>query len=202
MGGKILKIIHFIEGLLKAISFFVRELIIGILKFINTFLNIQWKENLNIFQNMVYNSYFPDSSGKPSMHTSLVFYASYLTFMTCAVELRRFATDPAYALSTGFWTIVVGISGLIVTAFTSYARKKLSDPSAPAPEENTPAPTEPIPADPDEPSAPPASPDNKISASFKDDVKSSAEVKPAEISKKKISRKRLKKDSAGPSSPE
>lgn len=186
MGFIVKKFIAIVEGFLKASAYLVRDLILGILQFINVFVNIQWNKNLNVFQNALYNGYFPNTEGKPSMHTTLVFFASFLTFLACMFELKKFSTEASYSLSTGFWTVVVGISGLIVTAFTTYARKKMSSEqpeSAPVGEDTPP--------DPEESSSPSS---GKISASFKEDVPSKA--------KKKISKKPLKKDSSGQSSQE
>lgn len=192
--GKVIYLIEkipaIIQGVIAFIFFFIKDLAFSILKFINYFINFQWKDNLNIVQNSMYNLYVPNTDGKPSMHTTLVFFASYITFLACLYELKKFVTYEAYQLSTGFWTVVVGVSGLVVTAFTTYARKKInsSSESSPSQSETAGGAVEDTPPDPYEEDNL-----NRISDSFKEDVKESGKVSEAEVSKKKISKK-LKKD--------
>lgn len=179
------KIPAFIQGFVSLVFYFIKDLVVSFVKFFNYFLNFQWKDNLNIIQNSLYNLYVPNTEGKPSMHTTLVFFASYLTFLACLYELKKFATQDNYSLSTGFWTVIVGVSGLVVTAFTTYARRKnSSDQSAETPQTST--------SDGDIPPDPYEEDNlNRISDSFKEDVKSD---KSTENSKKKISKSKLKKD--------
>jgi len=192
--GKVIYLIEkmpaIIQGVITFIFFFIKDLAFSILKFINYFINFQWKDNLNIVQNSMYNLYVPNTDGKPSMHTTLVFFASYITFLACLYELKKFVTYEAYQLSTGFWTVVVGVSGLVVTAFTTYARKKInsSSESSPSQSEVSGGTIEDTPPDPYEEDNL-----NRISDSFKEDVKESGKVSESGVSKKKISKK-LKKD--------
>ena len=77
--GKVIYLIEkipaIIQGVITFIFFFIKDLAFSILKFINYFINFQWKDNLNIVQNSMYNLYVPNTDGKPSMHTTLVFFA-------------------------------------------------------------------------------------------------------------------------------
>jgi hypothetical protein len=185
------KIPAIVQGIISFVFYFIRDLVFSIIKFINYFLNFQWNSGLNVFQNLAYNLYIPNTEGKPSMHTTLVFFASYITFLACLYELKKFNSSDSYQLSTGFWTVVVGISGLVVTAFTTYARKKMNsnDGKSGLQELGSNQSESDIPTDPYEEE------DNlnRISDSFKEDVRGSGKSDNAEVSKKKISKK-LKRD--------
>jgi hypothetical protein len=89
-----------------------------LLKVLNIIPNIQWKKDLNILQNIAYNMYIPSSKGVPSMHSSLLTFSIMALAVTFMSELYRFYINPEYNFSTGFYTNIGALGGLIITAFS------------------------------------------------------------------------------------
>lgn len=88
--------------------------------------NFQINKNLNLIQNIMLNFYLPNSKGELSMHSTLTFYSMVLVAITILVEVSRYIKDTTYMFSTGFWTILGTVAGIITLSFTFYERKKLS----------------------------------------------------------------------------
>lgn len=97
-----------------------------VLQVLNIIPNFQWKKDLNILQNLVYNMYVPSSQGIPSMHSSLLTFSIMAIALTFMSEIYRFYINPEYQFSIGFYTTIGALSGLIITAFSwkSYTGKK------------------------------------------------------------------------------
>lgn len=91
----------------------------------NVFFNIQWDENLNLWQNIWVNLYAPDSNGIPSMHTTLVGIAITLVVSSLGAEIIRFMTVPTYTFSTGFYATLSTLAIIIQLAFTNRENLKL-----------------------------------------------------------------------------
>lgn len=89
-----------------------------ILQVLNIVPNIQWKKDLNVFQNLIYNLYIPSSLGVPSMHSSLLTFAIIALALSFMSEIYRFYINPEFNFSVGFYTNIGALGGLIITAFS------------------------------------------------------------------------------------
>ncbi|MEO0075531.1 MAG: hypothetical protein ABIK31_05415 [candidate division WOR-3 bacterium] len=106
---------------------FLRNFVVSFFYFLNIIPNFIWHKDLNLYQNIIYNLYVPNSLGKPSMHTSLVLWAVILSTITLLLELRRFYLDSSYSLSTGFYGILGGLITGVIISFTNFEIQKLKN---------------------------------------------------------------------------
>lgn len=96
-----------------------------ITKTLNLIPNFQWKSNLNIFQNLAYNFYIPNSSGKPGMHVTLLAIFMLLIVITLCLEMVKFYFVQEYKFSEGFWLMLGGLAAMVKIMFTRDAHIKM-----------------------------------------------------------------------------
>ena len=119
----------------KAVGKFILDALtshlIYLVKLANIPFNFQWKEGANIFQNIGYNMFAIDSRGRRSMHTTLMWLAALTSIIALFSEIWRFSTTKEYQFSTGFYTALTVLLGIVQIAFTSRENKKQDDDDAP-----------------------------------------------------------------------
>jgi hypothetical protein len=115
---------------------------------------MQWMDTLNVFQNIGYNMYMPDSRGNRSLHASMLLFGAVIAGITLWTEILRFSRISEYSFSTGFYTSLGLLLGIVQLAFTHRENKKLttehpveehvtkSEETEPVAEETEPEPTE------------------------------------------------------------
>jgi hypothetical protein len=122
-----------------------------ITRILNLVPNVQWRADLNLYQNIILNLYMPDSAGKLSMHTSLLIIFMLLIIATLVLEMNRFFTNLDYKFSDGFWILLGGLAAMVKLMFTHDAHLKMAQadddsddktvtPPVPAPHPVAPAP--------------------------------------------------------------
>lgn len=91
---------------------------------INVILNLQWVNTLNVFQNIGYNMYMPDSRGNRSMHASMLLFAATIAGVTMYSEILKYVRLTEYQFSTGFYASLTLLLGIVQLAFTRRENEK------------------------------------------------------------------------------
>jgi hypothetical protein len=93
-------------------------------KVINLFLNLQWVDTLNIFQNIGYNMYMADSRGNRSIHASMLLFSAIIAGVTMYAEIWKFIVWRDFQFSTGFYAALTLLLGIVQLAFTQRENQK------------------------------------------------------------------------------